>query len=194
MQTQTERGFPVHTIESSPEPSRTHLADARREFGMLANMHAVMSESPALLEAYATLWRLVGQTSLSAAERHVVFLTASVANGCDYCVPAHTALAARDGLDTESIEALRAGRPLADSRLDALRRFTLRMIESRGQIEAADLDALLAEGFTRAAALDVLVGLATKLLSNYTNGVANVPLDEPFGAFAWSGAPALQDA
>lgn len=192
MQTQTERQFSIHDLESAPTRSRPHLEEARREFGMLANMHAVMAESPALLEAYAALWRLFGSTTLSTAERHVVFLTASVANGCDYCVPAHTALAARDGLDEDAIDALRADRALTDDRLEALRRFTLRMIETRGRIHQDDLDPLLEAGFTRAAALDVLVGLATKLLSNYTNGLAHAPLDERFGAFAWIAAPAAR--
>ena len=34
--------------------------------------------------------------------------------------------------------------------------------------------------------LEVILGVGFKTLSNYTNHVANTPLDAPFKRFAWS--------
>ena len=44
--------FKVHTIESAPEESKPMLEASVKAFGMKPNLHAVMAESPALLEAY----------------------------------------------------------------------------------------------------------------------------------------------
>ena len=48
------------------------------------------------------------------------------------------------------------------------------------------MEELLEAGYTRATILDVILGIGMKTLSNYTNHVADTPVDEPFAKFAWS--------
>ena len=43
-----------------------------------------------------------------------------------------------------------------------------------------------AAGYTPAQLLDVLVGVAQKTLSNFTNHIGKTPLDEPMSGRAWS--------
>ena len=50
-----------------------------------------------------------GKSSLPAAAKQVVLITASVENGCEYCVAAHSTLALRARVPAEVVEALRAG-------------------------------------------------------------------------------------
>jgi alkylhydroperoxidase family enzyme len=71
------------------------------------------------------------------------------------------------------------------TRLEALRRFTQAIVEERGWIDSALLDEFLSAGFEPAHLFEVLVAVATKTLSNYTNHILETPLDRQFVPFAW---------
>jgi alkylhydroperoxidase family enzyme len=43
-------------------------------------------------------------------------------------------------------------------------------------------------GFTPQQALEVVLGIGLKTLSNYTNHLADTPLDEAFAGRAWQGS------
>ena len=85
----------------------------------------------------------------------------------------------------EDIEALRTGAKLANSRHEELRRFTRALIRSQGKIVEADLDAFLAAGYTPQQALEVVLGIAIKTMSNYTNSIAGTPLDKVVKSYEW---------
>ena len=53
---------------------------------------------------------------------------------------------------------------------------------------------LLGAGYTRAQILEVIVGIAFKTLSNFTNHLADTPIDKQFASFAWEPAGAAQGA
>ena len=59
------------------------------------------------------------------------------------------------------------------------------MVNERGWVEPADLDTLLAAGYSRATALEVVLAIGMKTLSNYTNHIAETPVDKPFEKDAW---------
>lgn len=177
--------FTHHSIESAPEAAKPLMEQAVKEYGMLPGLYQVMSSSPELLESYFKLHELFERTALSVTERNIVWLTINVEHACHYCVPAHTAIAKMQGVDDEIVTALRQERTLADPRLEALRQFTLILVRERGNAPKAAVDTFLAAGFEPRAILDILVGLAQKVLSNYTNHLAETPVDAPFQAFAW---------
>ena len=185
--------FKIHTLDSAPAASKPLLEHSLKAYGMVPNLHAVMAESPEHLDAYKKLHDLFEHTSLSAAERNVVWLAINVEHGCHYCVPAHTWIAKAQGLDDATIAALREARPLPDARLETLRQFTLRLVRQRGNVAEADVKAFLAAGFTQRNVLDILLGLAQKVMSNYVNHLAATPVDAPFAAHAWT-APAQAQA
>ncbi len=177
--------FPVHDENTAPEAAREHLAATRRSFGMIPNLERVMASAPALLETYSLGWEAFGRTSLSPIEQQVVYQTANFENECNYCVPWHTLLAKQAGADAATIEALRGGRRLPDSRLEALRQFTRTMVLNRGKATKADLDAFLEAGLRPEQALEVVLGIAIKTMSNFTNSIAATPLDKQVGHLAW---------
>ncbi|MFD0534282.1 carboxymuconolactone decarboxylase family protein [Actinomadura luteofluorescens] len=76
--------------------------------------------------------------------KHAVLITASVLNGCEYCVAAHSTVALRARVPAEVVEALRAGRPLDDPALEAVRRLTGAMVTQRGWVDDAEVEAFLA--------------------------------------------------
>ncbi len=178
--------FTIHTIDTAPDESKPLLEQSQKSFGSIPNLHGVMAESPEHLQAYQTLHGLFQRTSLSKVEQNVVWLTINVEHECHYCVPAHTAIAHMQGVDQATIDALRAGAPLADDRLEALRTFTLKVVRNRGRLDDADVDAFLAAGFSRRNILDVVLGLAQKVMSNYVNHFADTPVDAPFQKFDWT--------
>lgn len=177
--------FTIHDIDTAPEASKPLLENSAKAFGRIPNLHAVMAESPEHLEAYKTLHALFERTSLSKVERNVVWMTINVENACHYCVPAHTAIALMQGVDADLVEALRAGSPLEDPRLEALRRFTLALVRQRGRLEDAQMAEFLDAGYTQRHILDVVLGVAQKTMSNYANHLAHTPVDAAFAKFEW---------
>ena len=177
--------FALHNETTAPEPARPALAATRRSFGMIPNLERVMANAPALLTAYSSLWELFDTTSLSPVERQVVYQTANFENDCTYCVPWHSYLAKQAGMSVADSEALRAGRPLETPRLEALRSFARQLIHNRGKVSESDLEAFLDAGYSAEQALEVVLGLAIKVMSNYTNALAGTPLDAAVTEFAW---------
>jgi alkylhydroperoxidase family enzyme len=178
-------GFPLHDPASAPPEARTFLERAAQNFGSVPNLERVMASAPALLAGYVSLWDLFETTSLTPIERNVVYQTANVENGCIYCVPWHTWLCRSAGLPEAEVQALRDGSPLSDPHLEALRTFTRVLVLSRGKVLRADLERFLAVGFSERHALEVVLGIAVKVMSNYTNSLAGTPLDARMAAHAW---------
>lgn len=178
--------FTPHTPDSAPEGGRELLEKSQAAFGMIPGLHAIMAESPETLDAYQQLTALFRQTSLGTIEQHVVWLTLNVYHQCHYCVPAHTALAKMDKVPDDVIDALRADRPIADARLEALRSFTRSLTDKRGVMDEAEVQAFLEAGFTKRNVLDIITGIAHKVMSNYTNHLAQTPVDAPFRKFDWT--------
>lgn len=177
--------FQIHDVTSAPEDARPLLENSLKAYGMIPNLHGVMAESPQALEAYQALSGIFAATSLTAEERNVVWLTLNVRHNCHYCVPAHTAIAKGEGVTDAIIEALRNETTLPDAKLEALRTFTLAVVDKRGEVSDADLSAFFAAGYTNRQVLDVITGVAHKVMSNYINHFAKTPIDKPFQAFAW---------
>ncbi len=177
--------YTLHNVDSAPEESKPLLQGSLQSFGMIPNLHAVLAASPQALEAYQTLTRLFLATSLSTNEKHVLWLTINVANQCHYCVPAHTGLAKQDGVPDEIIQALRDNMELPDARLNALRNFALKVVDKRGEVSETDVEAFLQAGFDQRNVLDVILGVAHKTLSNYSNHITQTPVDEAFSQFEW---------
>lgn len=178
--------FPLHTIETSPEGSKPLLEKSLKGFGMIPGLHATMAESPALLEGYQILHSLFAeQTHFDAEELTVVWQTINVEHACHYCVPAHTGIAHSMKVDAAITDALRDETPLPTAKLEALRNFTLSMVRDRGNVADEDMQAFLDAGYSQKHVLDVILGVAQKVMSNYTNHVAQTPVDEPFKKFAW---------
>lgn len=177
--------FTIHTIDSAPAASRGTLEAARQKFGFLPNLLGELAAAPSALKAYMTLNEQLANSSLRPVEQQVVLITASIANGCTYCVAAHTAGLKSAGLPDDQIEALREGRPLVDNKLQALRALTTAIVDQRGRVSEVELQQFLSAGFTQEQVLEVLVGIAMKTLSNYTNHIAETPVDAQLQPFAW---------
>ncbi|MCH8137602.1 MAG: carboxymuconolactone decarboxylase family protein [Proteobacteria bacterium] len=178
--------FSIHGEQTAPEASRPILEGAKAKYGFLPNLLGGLAEAPAALEAYVTLSDIFDKTSLTPAERQVVILATSAENGCEYCVAAHSTIAAMLKVPDDVIEALRDGRPINDERLEALRKYTETVVRKRGWADKDDVQAFLAAGFDRAQVLEIVLGVAFKTLSNYANHLIQTPVDAAFAPRAWT--------
>lgn len=178
--------FPSHDLDTAPEGSGPLLEKSQAAFGRLPGLHKVMAESPQALEGYQVLHGLAQETAFDAEELTVVWQTINVEHECHYCVPAHTGIARMMKVSDEIIDALRDEAPLPTERLEALRRFTLRTLRGRGNVDDAHLQEFLDAGYSHRAVLDVVLILAQKVMSNYINHFAQTPVDDAFKAFAWT--------
>lgn len=177
--------FKLHDIDSAPEESKPLLKKSLSDFGMIPNLHAVMSESPDTLAGYQKLHELVLNSSLSNDEKTVVWQSINVENQCHYCVPAHSGIARSMKVSEEIDNALRDQTPLPDDKLEALRDFTLAVLRKQGDVSDQDLKAFHTAGYGRRQVLEVILTVSQKVMSNYINHIAGTPVDEPFKAFAW---------
>jgi uncharacterized peroxidase-related enzyme len=177
--------FTQHTRESAPEAAKPLFDATQKKFGFTPNLIRVLAESPAAAEAYLTLTALLDQTSLDPIEQQVVLLSVSFENGCAYCMAAHSGVAKMVGASDELIEALRAGTDLPEAKLNALSRFTRSVVRERGWVSDNEVQILLDAGYPQATVFEVLLGVALKTLSNYTNHIADTEIDDAFQDFAW---------
>ena len=175
----------IHNIESAPQESKALLEKSQKAYGMIPGLHGVLAESPQLLDAYQQLHELFVNSSFNEDELTVVWQTINVEHACHYCVPAHTGIAKMMKVDDAIINALRDETPLADAKLEALRTMTLSLTRNRGNVSQEDLTAFYAAGYGERQVLDIILGLSQKVISNYTNHIANTPVDAAFEKFAW---------
>jgi uncharacterized peroxidase-related enzyme len=180
------KNFDIHTIETAEASAAKMLDDINRAYGFIPNLYGIFAESPAALRAYMSLGKIFDESSFSATERQLIILAASRINECKYCIAAHTVVAGMQKVPANVVEAVREDRPIRDERLEALRTFTTSVVEKRGWATDDEVSAFLAAGFSRAQVLEVIVGVSFKTLSNYTNHIADTPLDEAFKSARWS--------
>ena len=177
--------FTLYTADNAPQDSKPLLDNSVKAFGMIPGLHAVMAEAPGLLEGYQVLHQLFLDSSFDDEETTIVWQTINVEHNCHYCVPAHTGIAKAMKVDDAITEALRNETPLPTERLEALRTFTLAVVRERGFVEDATVQTFLDAGYTKRNVLEVILGLSQKVMSNYTNHLANTPIDAPFKNFEW---------
>ncbi len=180
--------FPVHAIDSAPSAAKGLLEQTQKNFGFIPNLIGVMAQSPAVTEAYLSVAEIFSRSGLSPMEQQIVLLTVSYYHECCYCMAAHTAIASMQNLDSDVVQAIRDGQPVADDKFEALRKFTRSIIENRGWLNDEDVQAFLDAGYDSSHILDILVGVAQKTLSNFTNHLAKTPLDEAFTEVDWQPA------
>ncbi|WP_148861309.1 carboxymuconolactone decarboxylase family protein [Marinobacter fonticola] len=177
--------FKMHDKQSAPEASKSLLEKSEKGFGRIPGLHAIMAEAPGVLDGYQQLHQLFLETSFDNDEKTVIWQTINVEHACHYCVPAHTGIAKKMNVSDDISNALRDETALPDSKLEALRTFTLAVVRKRGNVNDEDLSAFFDAGYEKRHVLEVILGLSQKVLSNYINHIADTPLDDAAKPFAW---------
>jgi alkylhydroperoxidase family enzyme len=171
--------FVAHTHVTAPDRSKKALDAAEKQFGFVPDALARMAESPVLVEAFSHATHLFERTILGSIEREVVILVMAREVGCEYCQALHTTILSAQGMGPLARTVLE-GRPLEDPKLEALARFTRRLLDTRGAAEDSDLASFFDAGWDRRAALDVLVGIGAYTFSMFSNRLTRARIDPAF--------------
>ncbi|MET8139239.1 carboxymuconolactone decarboxylase family protein [Sphaerisporangium sp. NPDC005288] len=177
--------FPDLTPESAPAGARAAMEGAREKLGHLPAAVARMAASPEALKGFLGANALFERTTLAPLDREVVVMTVVTRNACHVCVAMHTAALSRLEAAPELVEALRTRAPLPDARLEALRRFTLAVMDHLGAVPEQETRAFLSAGHTPRNALEVVLGVGAYTISTYANRLTGAPVDPALQAFAW---------
>ena len=173
-----------------PSEAAPMLDKLEAKYGYVPNVTRGMAAAPEVLSGYISLSNAFEESSLSKEEQQIVLLTASRFNECGYCTSVHSVTAEKAGLDWDTIEKIRNREKISNERYEMLRRFTETVTESKGSVPRDMQTAFQDAGFTTQNALDVILGVSLKTLTNSTNHLIETPLDEQFQKRAWSPADA----
>jgi len=176
--------FTEHTIESAPPAARRAMTATAKHLGYLPAATARWASSPQLLDGFQKLTALFDATTLDPVAREVVIMTIATRNGCHLCVAMHTATLTALRADTGLIAALRGGQAPADPRLAAVREFTLRVLDTAGDVGEPALRAFLGHGYTQQNALEIVLGIGTYMMSTLANRLTGAPVDDQLREFA----------
>ncbi|BCA59288.1 carboxymuconolactone decarboxylase family protein [Sphingomonas sp. HMP6] len=168
----------IPTREDAPAKSQPLLAAVEKQLGVVPNLFRLVGTSPAALEGYLGLNGALGHT-LDAKTRERIALAIAQANGCDYCLSAHTYLGLNLAkIDDAEIALNRAGRS-GDAKADAAVVFARKVLEARGHVSDADVAAVRLAGFSEAQVIEIVASVAVNVLTNYINNVAETDIDFP---------------
>jgi uncharacterized peroxidase-related enzyme len=170
---ETGSWFPVQDEGDLPSDLRGLFAKARERLGFVPNVFRVWAFRPEHLSAWFAHFRQLHQPSerLSAADREMIAVVVSAANGCLYCLVAHGA-ALREELgdpvlgERISYDWRRAG---LDARRTAICAYAEKLTLRPREVTRADLETLLDVGLTLEDAWDVA---EISAMYNLTNRMA----------------------
>ena len=86
------RIFTPASIADAPEASRSLLNAVKAQLGVTPNVFLVAANSPAALESYVGMLGALAKGKLPGPTHERIALAVAEANGCDYCLSAHTYL------------------------------------------------------------------------------------------------------
>lgn len=176
------------SIDNAGDRAKALLEAAKRQAGMIPNMYKNMANLPALLETYGTGYNLFRKEGgFTPAEQEVIFLTISKENGCEYCMAAHSVVA--DMMSKVSVavtDAIRNDEEIPDARLRVLSKFTSVMVLKRGRPSDEDVREFLMAEYSEEHILAIILAIAVKTISNYSNHIFHTEIDTVFKAREWS--------
>lgn len=167
------------TIAEAPQAARPQLEAVKKLLGKAPNVFLMAANSPAALDGYVGMLSALAKGALPAATHERIALAVANANGCDYCLSAHTWLGEHVAkLDAAEIAANRRGTS-TDAFADAAVRFARLVMEHRGHVSDADLNAVRAAGYSDAQIIEIVQHVALNTWTNYVNSVAETAIDFP---------------
>lgn len=170
--------LPIILPEEAKGKARSLLSDVQKKLGLVPNMTRVMANSPATLEAYLQLSSALEGGSLDAKCRERIALETAEANQCEYCLSAHSAIGKMVGLDDGEILESRHAHA-RDPKANAALHFSRSVVEKRGVVSDADIDAARKGGLTDGEIAEVVGLTVLNIFTNYFNAAFQVEVDFP---------------
>lgn len=163
------------------------LETTKKGLGFVPNMYVSMGANPALLDAYTHSYKSFrANAGFTPVEQEVIFLSVAYENNCEYCMAAHSFVGdMMTKVPTEVTNAIRNGEQIPDVKLAALSKLTRSLTIKRGNVSQDEINEFVNAGYSETHVLGIIVGIAIKTMSNYSNHVTNPVVDEVFAGRVW---------
>ena len=170
--------IPALAPEQVPAASQSTLDAFTKNIGFTPNMMASFAASPIAFNAWATLLGSLSK-ALDVKTRDAIGLAVSEVNGCDYCLTVHSFTAEHMAkLPADEIILARKGHA-SDPKRDVAIQFARKVIETRGKVADADVQAVRDAGYTDANIIEIVALVAMYSLTNFFNNVFDPEKDFP---------------
>lgn len=154
------------------------LDGVQATLGVTPNLMRTMANSPAALEAYLGFNTALARGRLGAKLREQIALAVAEANGCEYCLSAHSAIGKKVGLLEGDLLTSRQWMS-PDPKVDAALKFAQAIVSRRGQVTDEDLRRVRNAGYGDAEIAEIIAHVALNVFTNYFNLVAETTVDFP---------------
>lgn len=144
--------YPVPSVESLPEDVRARILAVQEKAGFIPNVFLTLAHRPAEFRAFFAYHDAIMEReggTLTPAEKEMIIVATSAANGCQYCVVAHGALLrifAKEPLLADQIAVNYRHAPLSE-RQRAMLAFALKLSRSPETVSEDDYSALYSHGY-----------------------------------------------
>lgn len=164
--------------DALPAASQPVIEAMTKQLKMTPNLFRIMALSPNALNGWAALQGALSKT-LDAKLRDGIALAVSQANGCQYCLSAHSYVASNMAhIDDDEIRLNRLGQSHTPKTAAAVA-FAKALIETRGKVAESDLHAVREAGFSDANIVEIVALAAQFMLTNFVNNVFDTEVDFP---------------
>jgi uncharacterized peroxidase-related enzyme len=168
----------IPTRDDAPAESKPILDNVHKMLGFVPNLQRLMSISPNALAGWAGLMGALAKT-LDVKSRDGIALAVSEADGCDYCLAAHTYISTNLAkIPLEEVALNRQGLS-GDAKRQAAVAFAKALIENRGKVSDEQFAAVRAAGWSDANIIEMIALTAQFLLTNFVNNAVQTPIDFP---------------
>jgi uncharacterized peroxidase-related enzyme len=177
--------FDVPALEALPADLRERIEAVRGKTGFVPNVFLVLARRPDEFRAFFAYYDAVmlRQGGLTKAEKEMIVVATSAANQCPYCVIAHGALVRLFAKDPRLGDRIAVNYRQADltPRQRLMLDAALKLAQAPQTFGEADVQALLAAGFSREDVWDIGAITALFALSNRLAHLSDMrPNDEFF--------------
>lgn len=176
--------YPLPKLEDLPEDIRARILEVQEKSGFIPNVFLVLAHRPAEWRAFFAFHDALmeKESGLSKAEREMIVVATSNANGCQYCVVAHGAILrirAKNPLVADQV-AVNYRKADITPRQKAMLDFAMKIAMDSGAVNDADFVTLQEHGFNAEDIWDIGAVAAFFGLSNRMANMTGMRPNEEF--------------
>jgi len=168
----------IPTLETAVPESKVLFNQMSKRLGKVPNLYAVMGHSPIALKAFLDFESTLTKGTFNGKEREAISLIVSEVNQCEYCLAAHSLLAAKHGFSSDEILAIRKGEA-SNAKLNAVINLAKSIASNKGNAYQHFLDEFFESGYDEKALIELIALISIRTFANFVYVNTKVPIDFP---------------
>jgi uncharacterized peroxidase-related enzyme len=169
---------PIIDPKTATGDAKSLLDAVQAKLGVTPNFLRVLANSPKALEGFLGLYGAAAGFAVDKPTQERIALAVAEANGCQYCVSAHTAIGRHAGLSGDEMTQNRRGGS-GDVKAGAAVALAVSLNDNVGGITVAEFDAARTAGLTDGEIVEIVSVVAINVFTNILNKAMRVDIDFP---------------